>query len=347
MAQIIELLDERNLAVAFCFGETELLQKSAIGLLLQNIEMGSESKLITSVLDRLASSSSSSSVEIRKFGELCLKDKPRQKSAEKHRSSSSRKEERRSSKSAPSKSSKSKETKADKQSRKTLPYLPSSSIDRPSSSESMASVYTTHNPFARSEPSLSMSPTQHNMYPANGKAHVNYMSFADPGQMQFPGSSHKDEQGGEGADWVQMLSNLDNGHANIYDGIYGGPGNTRSDGQNQPPSLGDYSSLASGSPRALHSVTAAGKMSSSNARANMNQESMASTTNGSMSCDNGNNGADLWTIVPDFRSPVDGTVNAGMNGASPLSSIEDLTNVASLGVTDVGRDEFSLFEAFM
>jgi len=39
-----------------------------------------------------------------------------------------------------------------------------------------------------------------------------------------------------------MLSNLDNGQTTIYDGIYGGPGG-------QPPSLGDYSSLASTSPK--------------------------------------------------------------------------------------------------
>ncbi len=49
----MELLDERNLALAFCFSEKELLKQSAVGLLLQYLEMGSDAKLINSVFEKL------------------------------------------------------------------------------------------------------------------------------------------------------------------------------------------------------------------------------------------------------------------------------------------------------
>jgi len=103
--------------------------------------------------------------------------------------------------------------------------------------------------FARSEPALS--PPQGFLKPqpskqsrksaTNSSISTSHLaSLANLGVRNMSLSLSNDDS--SSADWERMLSNLDNGQTTIYDGIYGGPGG-------QPPSLGDYSSMASSSPK--------------------------------------------------------------------------------------------------
>jgi len=306
--------------LAFCFSEKELLKQSAIGLLLQYLEMGSDAKLINSVFEKLDKlPDEPADQEFRKLAEIYQKDKTR--SSHRHSSSESKIRQSKKDEKRAAKSSKSKEKNArpeSKSSRKSLPYI--TPVNRASSSESMSSVYNSNSLFARSEPPFS--PQQSAKYPVSS---LDYMPFtpSDPATLPFSGMGIKDE----GADWVQMLSNLDNGQSNIYDGIYGGPTNNRSnDSRNQPPSLGDYSSLASNSPT-LQSVPRSSQM-------RLGQNGLA------QGCE-----TDLWTVVPEFSSPIEGVE---MSEESPLSSIEDINGV-QVGVSGMMAPEhdFSLFEAFV
>jgi len=97
------------------------------------------------------------------------------------------------------------------------------------------------------------------------------MSFGQSNpKTRVPPSLTDDKPASSPADWERLLSNLDNGPTNIYDTIYGGVGA-------QPPSLGDYSSMASSSPNGLQPMNGLDK-------------------SGTFSESN-----DIWTIIPDFH----------------------------------------------
>jgi hypothetical protein len=330
IAQVIELLDERGLALALCLSEKDLLRQSAVGLLLQHLEMGSETKLIGSIFEKLDASD-----DFSKLADICLKDRSsnshRQSYSESKTQKQAKRDEKRSSKSKSNKSS-SRETES-KSSRKSLPLLPTHSLgNRASSTESMSSYQgRSDSIFARSEASLSPI-QQYASYPTGGNGikvplqNLDYISFGSgpdaPLPFSAPASAPMKE---DGNDWVQMLSNLDGGHSNIYDNIYGGPGGPGGCRAGQaPPSLGDYSSLASNSPPTMNSVPLP------SSAVNMNHDL-------SQECDTN----DLWTIVQDFKSP-DELVDAARNNIeSPITSVDEVGTGVSNGVG------FSLFESFL
>jgi hypothetical protein len=79
----------------------------------------------------------------------------------------------------------------------------------------------------------------------NGVPNLDYMAFSNgifSSHIAIPEVIAGADEAASPADWEMLLSTLDSGRGNIYDGIYGGP---------QPPSLGDFSSLSSGSPDAM------------------------------------------------------------------------------------------------
>jgi len=115
------------------------------------------------------------------------------------------------------------------------------------------------------------------------------------------------------ADWERLLSSLDNGRANIYDGIYGGP---------QPPSLADFSSMSSNSPDAPHETQLDTAVSSGN-REVFNLDGSWSPAN-------------AWVSVPDLTAPQTNVPQSVLSfGSDETDEWGDLTLIRS------GSDEGS------
>jgi hypothetical protein len=99
--------------------------------------------------------------------------------------------------------------------------------------------------FARSESSLSpqhryINPTENRSRRRNVQTYELPQAYDN---LSISTTYETDESSPK--DWQKVLSNLDSGHNNIYDVIYGGPGASAT-------SLVDYSSIASSSPEQPH-----------------------------------------------------------------------------------------------
>jgi hypothetical protein len=265
------------MAFAFCLNKNEVLLQSAFGLLFQSLEMGSESavsreesKPIIRVMERVEANSMAGAREFRKIVDTLLKDKTLRSnrnstdSGKTSRTEQKQKGTRRSLKALTARLTPPVEKKSvtdGTKRRTTFPYTPSSSQLSlfSNSSADTPTVYQQPPLFARSESCLS-APQGHSEMTASQTSrrqpvpHLDYLPFNEKTPISISLANDKDES--NPADWERILSNLDNGPANIYDTIYGGPGA-------QPPSLGDYSSLASSSPKALQSSSGGDAMRNS------------------------------------------------------------------------------------
>jgi hypothetical protein len=282
------------MAFAFCLNKNEVLLQSAFGLLFQSLEMVSEgvvsredSKLIAVVTERVETNDLPGAREFRKIVDYLLKDKTlrsHRQSADGGKTSRAEQKQKNTSRRAlkvlTARSSPPGEKKSETQvtkRRTTFPHTPSSSqlsLFRHSSSDT-PTVYQQPPLFARSESSLSQSQGLSRIAASQTSRrqpvpNLDYLPFNEKPPISISLANDKDES--SPADWEQILSNLDNGPINIYDTIYGGPGA-------QPPSLGDYSSLASSSPKI---------MQSSNADDAMRNSSCSPHS--------------LWTPVPDYTA---------------------------------------------
>jgi hypothetical protein len=243
MIQIIQLLEERNMAFAFCLNKNEVLVQSAFGLLFQSLEIGSESavsredsKLFGLVLERIEGDGEPGATDFRKILEAFVKGRfPR----------SQRKNSDAYSKAAEVNSRQTKRSvkatvgRLIGSSRSERVSKGSTSVEGSkkaafgiSNTQSLAFNNANGNVsymqaplFARSEPSLSPHSTTIE-YP---QAIRNSLAGIDSTRVNRAHHANS-------TDWEQLLSNLDN---NIYDSIYGGP---------SIPSLGDYSSNSEEAP---------------------------------------------------------------------------------------------------
>jgi hypothetical protein len=250
------------MAFAFCLNKDQVLLQSAFGLLFQSLEMGSDSavsrddsKLLSTVMERVEANKSPGSREFRKIVEGLLKDKaPRSHRNSTDSGKASQKQKRKSLKAFTDRLTGPGDklpASAVPGRRTTFPLTPSSSqLSRFSSSSSdTPSVYQQPSIFARSEPSLSPTHGLPGMVQPNtsrGQAvpNLDYLPFNEKAPLPLSLADEKEAAGP--VDWERMLSNLDNGPMNIYDTIYGGSGA-------QPLNLGDYASHASSSPGVVRS----------------------------------------------------------------------------------------------
>ncbi|KAF2670436.1 hypothetical protein BT63DRAFT_424381 [Microthyrium microscopicum] len=255
MIQIVDLLRERSMAFAFCLNENEVLLQAAFGLLFETLELGPESavhkddaKLMAVITQILEENNFPGLEEFRKILDILLKNKNSTENSE----SSRRPKTKRGLKAFASRlTGSSQKTSNQDERRGTYPYLTSPHLGQ--HGEGHAGMQGTPL-FARSEPALS--PPQPFLKPQIPRQARRSMAL-NGASAQFaraslrtpalPPALSSNEEVSSPADWERLLSNLDSGQANIHDGIYGGTGGTGG----YPPSLGDYSSLESSSPKGI------------------------------------------------------------------------------------------------
>ncbi|KIW03447.1 uncharacterized protein PV09_05217 [Verruconis gallopava] len=252
--QIIQLLSERNLSFSFCLNKNELLVSAGFGLLFQSLglERGStllkENQRLTAVIAHLLDRRpSKASVEFRRVSTaLTMQHMPgsaeqkRTPVLSRHNSDSNLPQAQDSMSSAQKHfraivsrfSSSTKNVRPDDR-RATLPVvsLPAGNISRTSLSSIRSEPHQ-----ARSEPSMSPDFQQPSMSPPKQPSRPNSSVPKLPTNLDFlplgstsvtaayPAStSTPGKQDVNPADWERLLSSLDSGKMNIYDGIYGGP----------------------------------------------------------------------------------------------------------------------------
>lgn len=252
--QIQELLDERGLAFSICLNKCELLVLAGFGLLFQNIELDEggalireNQRLINTISRILDQTPSLASVEFRHISNaLAISEVPRQPrmpTLSRHSSGGNIANEHEGMNSAQKHiraimnrfTAPSRPSKDDR--RNTLPTL----AFNQHFSNSQNSLHSLHSEplTARSEPTLSpnmdakrfsLSPPK----PSRARPHssasrplpnIDYLPLGETdaeNHLNFPHSTNG-KQESSATDWEQLLSSLDNGQTNIYDGIYGGP----------------------------------------------------------------------------------------------------------------------------
>jgi hypothetical protein len=306
MIQIIQLLEERNMAFAFCLNKNEVLVQAAFGLLFQSLEIGSESavsredsKLFGLVLERIEGDGEPGAADFRKILEAFVKGRfPR----------SQRKGSDASSKGAEGGS---------RQAKRAVKAAVGRLVGN-SRTEKLSKVSSTVE--GSKKPTFSISNSQSLAFNSSG-GNVSYMQapmFArsepslspNAAALEYPQSIRSSLAGiestrvnrnsqGKPTDWEQLLSNLDN---NIYDSIYGGP---------SIPSLGDYSSNSEETPCSPNSLW--NSLPDLNSTTQMNPP--CSTVFGS---DGGEDGYDA-TLVMDSQNQPSFTV-AGLGSPAFLNS---------------------------
>lgn len=257
IVQIVELLEERGLAFSFCLTKNELLVLSGFGLLFQGFAReGAESlsrnnrKLIHSVADILSYSPSTTSQEFRRIAHTMsplmseeVVPTRRAPVLSRHNSDgnlnpshegSTPKHARNATSSFSTSKSATRSTEAlSSERRTTLPVVGLSQRRTPSHT-SLSSINSEPALMARSEPTLSphfarstlsLSPN-HNRPSTSAplqNTNLDYLPLDSTVNYSNGKSYNTGNNTTDSSDWERLLSSLDNGQTNIYDGIYGGP----------------------------------------------------------------------------------------------------------------------------
>jgi hypothetical protein len=254
--QIIQLLTERSLSFSFCLNKNEMLVGSGFGLLSQNLDLERGSTLmkenqrltfiIAHILDRQPSRAS---VEFRRIStalamqqHVSLPNPPRRTPILSRHNSDGNLNQAQETMSSTQKhiraimsrfSSGTKPVRPDER-RATIPAV---NLDMSNNSRTSLSSIQSEPGHARSEPAMSPEFQRTNISPPKQTKRSN-SSIPDPstnldylplGSTASITSAYNLASGSLGkanvttSDWERMLSSLDNGQTNIYDGIYGGP----------------------------------------------------------------------------------------------------------------------------
>lgn len=255
IVQILQLLDERKLSFSFCLNRNEILVQAGFGLLFQTLGLGPEGKLIKDcnrlayvVIEMLERANAPGAYEFRRVGcsmiSVSRVEQVPTSSISRHASEGSMghpmdsfRATQNSLKGIVARFSPGtikahrQETKEPR--RSILPAIsPSMGMHSNPSSSSLSSIRSDP-PAAHSEPTLR--PLSHrsslSLYTKRRasnalcqKPNIDYLSFG-PNPLEsypfHPSTCVKSEV--SPGDWERLLSSLDNGQANIYDTIYGGP----------------------------------------------------------------------------------------------------------------------------
>ncbi|KAH7380361.1 fungal-specific transcription factor domain-containing protein [Phaeosphaeria sp. MPI-PUGE-AT-0046c] len=253
--QIVQLLDERKLSFSFCLNRNEVLVQAGFGLLYQTLDLARDGKLIKdcnrlicSVMDMLESGSAAGYDDFRRIGcTLVAVPRVEQMPAPqlyRHQSNDNM--------GAPTETFRATQKtlkaiaarfspgamKARSETleprRATLPTIsPTMGVHTNPSLTSLSSVHS-EPPVARSEPTLSphsqhrasfsMANKRRTSQPVTQSRNIDYLSFVnDPLASYTLAANPGVKSEVSSSDWERLLSSLDNGQANIYDTIYGGP----------------------------------------------------------------------------------------------------------------------------
>ncbi|KAJ9638816.1 DNA-binding transcription factor cat8 [Coniosporium tulheliwenetii] len=255
--QIIQLLEERSLSFSMCMNKHDLLVLSGFGLLFQNLDLDPEGHLIkenqrmvSTVADIIERSSPRLASEVRSVN--CARvPAPRPEALarpqlSRHNSEGSMlaplksfKETSKQLKAIASRFSPSKHNRHESHDpkdhrRATVSSIPIHSNQSHTSLNSTRSEPATQ---ARSEPTLSPV-TKRSTVPATATRrtptaaaarhtpNLDYLSFGPDPVPAYPchnPTTHGSKIEVSSTDWERLLSSLENGQTNIYDGIYGGP----------------------------------------------------------------------------------------------------------------------------
>ncbi|KAF2424910.1 hypothetical protein EJ08DRAFT_652231 [Tothia fuscella] len=256
--QIVELLEERSLAFSFCLTKKDLLVLSGFGVLFQSLardDSGSLShnnqKLVHSVAGMLKRSRSKNSREFKRIARTFAPTSPEETPSARRTpllsrhnsdgimatSSDTISSTQRHIKNIMSRFSSIKPSRPSSECgpnsrRATLPVIGLSQYRKPSHT-SLSSTNSEPALMARSEPTLSphlthstlsLSPNQDRPSTSAPRQapNLDYLPLGTPPVLTYAnGKSYTNAT--DSTDWERLLSSLDNGQANIYDGIYGGP----------------------------------------------------------------------------------------------------------------------------
>jgi hypothetical protein len=245
------------LAFAFCLNKHEILLQSALCLLFQSLDCGLDSavardnaKLVNFVADVLERDSAAGNAEFRKLtGALTI-------SGQRKSSRRSNSEDMTSDKPLNGLASTLNGVVNRSTPELTLQVRRATFSQPPSSAPQSSLANMSANGLSHSPLTFNM-PQKHGMHAPSktlrrrDKApNLDYLSFSSQGPENHPPrlplslqpSLSSSNNASNAADWERMMSPLDSGQQNIYDGIYG------SQTGGQTPSLADFSSVASTSP---------------------------------------------------------------------------------------------------
>jgi hypothetical protein len=262
------------------------MHQAAFGLLFQSLEMGSDSavsredsKLLSHVVTRLEQNEVVGYTDLRRAVEALVGNGASKggRRSETGKSDSKQKgSKRRPTKGAAVRSTPQKnEESTNSTVRTTFPYIPRKSRHSLiGNSSNTKALYPQNSLFARSEPSLSPLQESQKILAADSRRqlvpNLDYMPLNNRQSLALSLANETDTSGS--TEWERLLSNLDNGPTNMYDGIYGGF-------HSQRANLGDYSSLASPRSKGMQSSNAGDAPSNSSCSPHS-----------------------LWTPVPDFSN---------------------------------------------
>ncbi|KAF2126802.1 transcriptional activator protein-like protein acu-15 [Dothidotthia symphoricarpi CBS 119687] len=252
IVQIVQLLDERGLCFSFCLSRNEVLVQAGFGLLYQTLDLARDGKLIKdynrllcSVIEMLERGNARGSVEFRRIG-CAMITVPRVNplpapSLLRHNSDGNMgapmdtfRATQKSLKAIAARMSpgSTKCAQALTASRRaTLPVIPPSmSMHANPSSTSLSSIHSetsvsrsepTHSPLANRD--VLPMPSKHRQdQSTSSNRNIDYLSFSTNTLPNY-GSTAGIKKDNSSVDWERFLSSIDNGQANIYDTIYGGP----------------------------------------------------------------------------------------------------------------------------
>ncbi|KAF2740146.1 hypothetical protein EJ04DRAFT_233479 [Polyplosphaeria fusca] len=253
IVQIVQLLDERKLSFSFCLNRNEVLVQAGFGLLFQTLNLDRDGKLIKdcnrlicAVIEMLEHGSAAGAVEFRRIGcSMMTLSRPGQVSppvVSRHNSEGAMgapmdtfRATQQSLKAIAARFSpgaiKANRQESKEPRRATLPTLsPAMGVHGNPSSSSLSSIRS-EPPTARSEPtlsplthrsSLSLFSKRRASNALRQNPNIDYLAFGQDPLANYPFANHGKAEVSP-SDWERLLSSLDNGQANIYDTIYGGP----------------------------------------------------------------------------------------------------------------------------
>ncbi|KAL2000177.1 hypothetical protein VTN02DRAFT_3463 [Thermoascus thermophilus] len=238
IVQILQLLDERRMSLSFCMSRKELVFLAGLGLLWQNIGLKRDSKLakegqklLSAVIDQLESESSQAAAEFSVIANLLISFDGGKREAS---AKSPRTQE------MPAPSPKSKSPKKQIQSLKSRASFSTPSgqpakieLQPPSRRATVtnASPPTLHR-HIRSSSQSSLPGTQPEQVPTSQPTsekpksdmsmdyNLDYFSIGD--NIRAVSCADIPKAGITTSDWEFVLSDMDRGHSNIFNGIYGG-----------------------------------------------------------------------------------------------------------------------------
>lgn len=240
MIQILQLLDERRMSLSFCISRKELVFLAGLGLLWQNIGLKRDSKLakesqklLSAVIDQLESESSHAAAEFSVIANLLLSIDGGKRDAS---STSPRAQE------MPAPSPKPKSPKRQVQplkSRASISATPGqpakvepqqppsrratvSSASPPASQRHIRSPSGSSLPSTLPEPVSASQPPSEKPKSADTSMDYNLDYFSLGNNLRAVSCPDISKTEISTADWEFVLSDMDRGHSNIFNGIYGG-----------------------------------------------------------------------------------------------------------------------------